>query len=98
MRSLVFSCVLLCVLLYTKSVIQTLLYKSLKGLTEVLKYFKALYEPPTLTPKIYPTGYLSHVLGSACRFNAPGSAHPIRPDRSVQTDPVLGLLSRTGRC
>ena len=70
-----------------------------------LQYFNAHLWAPTLTPKYIPCGisvrwppdfrtdpaFVAH--RSAYRFT-----HSVRPNRSVPTDPVLGLHSGSGRC
>ena len=73
-------------------------------------YFNAHKWAPTLTPKyissqnIYPTASrFTHRYGLLFRTQfTQWFAHPvytpIRPNRSVQTDPVLSLCSRSGQC
>ena len=85
-------------------------YTSPNGLTEVLTCTSMLITELYTNPKIYSSAeYLSNSLAVyaplwllvahrfAHRFMHPVFA-PVRPNRSVPTDPVLGLHIRSGQC
>ena len=80
------------------------LYKSLQGLTEVLSYFNALKERLHKPQKYIPYGISFFasprhpVLCAEPAYSIGLNRLGTRPNRSVQTDSVLGFFSRSGRC
>ena len=77
----------------------TLLYKSFFGLTEVLTVLQCSFMSPYTNSQIYS---LRNIFLMASRFlhrsGLPTHRSAYRPNWSVPTDLVLGLLSRFGWC
>ena len=89
--------------MYIVCVQWTLLYKSFLDWQKYSQYFNAHLWAPTLTPKYIPYRISFQRPYGFCTepaFLRTGLRTGLRtrPHRSVPTDPVLGLFSRSGRC